>query len=387
MRKIYLDHTATTPLDERVFEAMKPYMLEKFGNASSIHSFGREARAALDESRDTIAKHLGSHASEIFFVSGGTEADNTAIKGTAWAMRKNDKTHVITNKTEHHAVLEPCAFLEENGFAVTYLGVDQFGMVQPEEVRKSIRPDTGLISIMHSNNEVGTINPVKEIAALAKEHGIPFHSDAVQSFGKIPVNTDELGVDLLTISAHKIYGPKGIGALYIHRGTQVDRFMHGGGQERGRRAGTENVSLAVGFAKAAEIMIETRESEYQRLGGLKNVLRNMLAERFPYLLFNGYFSKSLPNILNVSFDNDKFQIDAESMLYSLDLAGIAVTSGSACTSGSMSPSHVLMAMGRSAATARASIRFSMGRSTTEDDLLHAVTKLEEIVKRIGRSKS
>jgi cysteine desulfurase len=387
MRKIYLDHTATTPLDPQVFEAMKPYMLEKFGNASSIHSFGREVRAALDESRDSIAKLLGAHAGEVFFVSGGTEADNTAVKGTAWAMRKNGKSHVITNRTEHHAVLESCAFLEENGFSVTYLEVDQYGMVQPEDVRKAIRPETGLISIIHANNEVGTINPVGDISAIAREHGIPFHSDAVQSFGKLPVNVDELGVDLLTISAHKIYGPKGIGALYIRRGMQVDRFMHGGGQERGRRAGTENVSLSVGFAKAAQLMCEIREAEFQRLGELKNVFRALLMEKFPFIIINGNPDSSLSHILNVSFDNDRFQIDAESMLYNLDLAGIAVTSGSACTSGSMSPSHVLLAMGRSAATARATIRFSMGKSTTEEDLIYAVEKLEEIVKRIGRIKN
>jgi cysteine desulfurase len=386
MRRIYLDHTATTPLDPRVFEAMKPHMLETFGNASSIHSFGREARAALDESRDNIAKLLGAHAGEVFFVSGGTEADNTAVKGVAWAMKRNGKTHVITDKIEHYAILEPCAFLEENGFTVTCLGVDQYGMVQPDDVREAILPETGLISIMHANNEIGTINPIKEISAIAKEHGIPFHSDAVQSFGKLPVNVDELGVDLMTISAHKIYGPKGIGVLYIRKGTTVDRLMHGGGQERGRRAGTENVSLAVGFAKAAELMIESRESEYRRLGKLKVKLKTMLEDKFPSLLFNGHPIDLLSHILNVSFDYAKTPVDAESLLYNLDLAGIAVTSGSACTSGSMSPSHVLLALGRSIPTARTSIRFSMGHSTTEDDLVYTVDKLEEIVKRIGKVK-
>jgi len=370
-----------------VFEAMKPYMLEKFGNASSIHSFGREARAALDESRDKIAKLIDAHAGEVFFVSGGTEADNTAIKGVAWAMRKNGKTHVITDNIEHHAILEPCGFLEENGFTVTYLGVDHYGMVQPDDVRKAILPETGLISIMHANNEIGTINPIQEISSIAKEHGIPFHSDAVQSFGKLPVNVDGLGVDLMTVSSHKIYGPKGIGVLYISKGITVDRFMHGGGQERGRRAGTENVSLAVGFAKAAELMIEFRESEYRRLGGLKIKLRKMLEERFPSLLFNGHPQDSLSHILNVSFDYAKTPVDAESLLYNLDLAGIAVTSGSACTSGSMSPSHVLLALGRTIQTARTTIRFSMGRSTTEDDLVYTVNKLEEIVRRIGGGKT
>ncbi|MFI5252279.1 MAG: cysteine desulfurase family protein [Bacteroidota bacterium] len=387
MKKVYLDHTATTPLDPRVFEAMKPYMLEKFGNASSIHSFGRESRAALDESRDVLAKMLGAQPGEVFFMSGGTEADNTAIKGTAWAVRKTGKNHVITDTSEHYAILEPCAFLEENDFTVTYLDVDNKAMVQPDDVKKAIKPDTGLISIMHGNNEVGTINPIKEIAAIAKEHGIPLHTDAVQTFGKIPVNVDDLGVDLLTISSHKIYGPKGIGALYIRRGTNVDRLMHGGGQERGRRAGTENVSLAVGFGKAAELMSQSRESEFLRLKTLKALLVKLLSSKFPFIIFNGHPTDSLPHILNVSFDSAVIEINGESLLFNLDLAGIAVTSGSACTSGSIGPSHVLLAMGVPDATAKASIRFSMGKSTTEDDLAYTVEKLVEIVRRIGRRKS
>jgi cysteine desulfurase len=384
MRQVYLDHTATTPLDHEVFEAMKPFFLDKYGNASSIHQWGREARAALDESRDAIATFVGAKASEIFFVSSGTEADNFATKGLAWEWEKVGKKHIITSSVEHHAVLETCAFLKEHGFEVSYLPVDTYGMVAPDEVRKAIRKDTALISIMHANNEVGTINPVAEIAKIAHEFAIPFHTDAVQSFGKIPVDVNELGVDLLSLSAHKIYGPKGIGALYIRRGTKIERFMHGGGQERGRRAGTENVPLAVGFAKAAELIVSKREEERKRMEELKKKLRSMIEERFPFVLFNGHPTESLPHILNVSFDSEKIEIDGEALLFNLDLAGIAVTSGSACTSGSMEPSHVLLAMGRDAKTAKATIRFSMGKSTTEEDLQYTVEKLGVIVERIGK---
>ena len=386
MKNVYLDHTATTPLDPRVLDSMKPYLTTHFGNASSIHSFGREARAALDESRDALAKSLRAQAGEVFFTSGGTEGDNAALKGAAWAMRELGKSHVVTNKTEHHAVLESCAFLEENGFSVTYADVDQFGMIDPDEIRRAIKPETGLISIMHANNEVGTINPVKEIALIAKERDILFHSDGVQSFGKLATDVNELGVDLFTISAHKIYGPKGIGALYIRRGTKIDRFMHGGGQERGRRAGTENVALAVGFAKAAELMDEMHTAEYPRLNDLKHHLKTMLEKTFPYILFNGHGEQSLAHILNISFDNARIEIDGESLLFNLDLAGIAVTSGSACTSGNIAPSHVLLAMGRSVQTAKATIRFSLGRSTTLDDLKYTVERLTEIVHMIGIMK-
>ncbi len=388
MRKVYLDHTATTPLDPGVFEVMKPFFLEKFGNASSIHRYGQEAKAALDGSRDVIAAVLGVQAGEIFFVSSGTEADNFALKGIAWEMRNSGrKNHIITNKTEHHAVLDTCKFLQENGFAVTYLSVDEYGMVDPEEVRRAIRPETGLISIVHANNEVGTINPVMEISSIAHEHEIVFHSDAVQTFGKLPIHVHDTGADLLSISAHKIYGPKGIGVLYLRKGVKIERFMHGGGQERGRRAGTENVPLAVGFAEAATLAIRQSDSEQKRLQELNKGLRNMLQERFPYILFNGHPVNSLSHILSVSFDSDKIDIDGESLLFNLDLAGIAVTSGSACTSGSIEPSHVLLAMGRSPKTAQATIRFSMGRSTTEGDIDYTAERLEEIVHRIGKPKT
>lgn len=387
MKRIYLDHTATTPLDPQVLEAMKPYFLEKFGNASSIHSYGQEAKAALDESRDSIAKMIGASSSEVFFVGSGTEADNYALKGAAFALRKSQKkNHIITTRGEHHAVLDTCRYLEEQGFIVTYAEIDRFGGVSPDEITKLITPQTGIISVMHVNNEVATINPISTIGLIAQAHGIVFHSDAVQSFGKISMNVKELHVDLISLSAHKIYGPKGIGVIYIRKGILLERMVHGGGQERGRRAGTENVPLAVGFAKASMLMLSVRETEHGRLQVLKERLQHNLKDRFPSILINGHPSESLPHILNISFDNTKMEIDGESLLLNLDLAGIAVTSGSACTSGSMEPSHVLMAMGRDEATAKATIRFSMGKSTAQEDIDYVVDRLEEIVSRIGSSK-
>jgi cysteine desulfurase len=385
MKRVYLDHTATTPLDPLVYAAMRPYFLEHFGNASSIHHFGREARAALDGSRESIARQIGAKAGELFFVGSGTEADNTAIKGVAMSLKKSSgKAHIIASSVEHHAVLEPCKFLREYGFTVTFLPVDGQGMVNPDDVARAIRSDTALISVMHANNEVGTIQPISEIAALAHEHGILVHSDAVQTFGKIPLTADALGVDLVSISAHKIYGPKGIGAFYLRRGVMLERLIHGGGQERGRRAGTESVPLAVGFAKAAALMEDLSTQENARLHELSARLRSMLQERFQTLLFNGHPDRSLPHIVNVSFDSRRIAIDGEALLFNLDMAGVAVTSGSACTSGSIEPSHVLLAMGRSQDTARATIRFSLGRSTTMDDIEYTVTALQSIVTRIGK---
>jgi cysteine desulfurase len=384
MRHVYLDHTATTPLDPLVLEAMEPFFHETFGNASSIHRFGRESRAALDESRDTLARFLGARASELFFLSGGTEADNAALKGAMWELKKSGKNHIVTDVTEHHAVLETCAYLEGEGFEVTYVPCNSSGMISPDDVRAAIKTTTGIVSVMHANNETGTINPIKEIGEICREKGVLFHSDVVQSFGKLPLNVSEIPVDMLSLSAHKIYGPKGIGAMYIRKGVKIERLMHGGGQERGRRAGTENVAAAVGFARAAELMFESYRNENARLLALKEEMRKMLAEKFPSLIFNGHASKALSHILNVSFDSSKIAVDGEALLFNLDLAGIAVTSGSACTSGSIEPSHVLLAMGRDAAAAKATIRFSMGRSTTREDLIYTVEKLEEVVGRIGK---
>ncbi len=386
MRRVYLDHAATTPLDAEVFEAMEPYFKGRYGNASSLHQYGREARAALDESRETIARLIGARAGEVLFVSCGTEADNFALKGVASEMSARGRNHVITDGAEHHAVLEPCEFLAQNGYPVTVLPVDGAGRVDPAALNDAIRPETGLISVMHANNEVGTINPVSQLARTAKRRDIVVHTDAVQSFGKIPVNVNELGVDALSLSAHKIYGPKGIGALFVRRGVGIGRFMHGGGQERGRRAGTENVPLAVGFARAAVLAHERMEAGMKTFTVLRNRFIAALRERFPYILVNGSGEETLPAIVNISFDSRKIEIDGESLLFNLDLAGVAAASGSACTSGSVEPSHVLLAMGRDMASAKASVRFSMGRATTEGDISYALEVLEEVVGRIGKPR-
>ena len=384
MQRIYLDHTATTPLDKRVLESMEPYFTMKFGNASSIHSFGQESKAALDESRDVIARCIGASSGEIIFTGSGTESDNAAIKGSASAQRRlAGKNHIITGMGEHHAVLASCRALERDGYSVTYLPVDGNGRVSPEDVRAALKESTGLVTIMHANNEVGSVNHLAAIGADLKARRVTFHSDAVQSFGKIALNVDELGVDICSLSAHKIYGPKGIGAMYIRRGTLVDPIIHGGAQERGRRAGTENVPLAVGFARAASLVMEERESEGKRLSELRARFRRLLVERLPSIIINGSDECSLPHILNISFDSKRIRIDGEALLFNLDLAGIAVTSGSACTSGNVDPSHVLLAMGRNVLTAKASIRFSMGRSTTWQDLDNVVHSLCEIVQRTG----
>jgi len=387
MRSVYLDHMATTPLHPLVFEAMKPFFLEEFGNPSSVHSFGRRSRAALDSHRGKIAALLTAQASDLFFMSGGTEANNFLLKGLARSMRKEGKNHIITSKAEHHSVLETCAFLARDGFEVSYLEVDGTGMVDPEDVRSAIRSKTGLISIMHANNEVGTLNPVSEIFNIARENSVCFHSDAVQAFGKIPPDEKGPQADLLSISAHKICGPKGIGGAYIRRGVGLESLLHGGGQERGRRAGTESVALAVGFAEAGALAHTDIESESERLKILKERLRQRIGDIFPSVIFNGHPDKSLPHVLNISFDPRKIEIDGEALLVNLDLEGLAVSSGSACTSGSIKPSHVLLAMGRDVKTALASVRFSMGRSTTGDDLDFAAGALEKVVGRIGSKTS
>jgi cysteine desulfurase len=379
MQRVYLDHTATTPVDPRVFEAMKPYFTENYGNASSVHAEGRLARAALDESRKAVADLFSANAGEVLFVSGGTEANNSALKGVARHMsgQASGRNHILTDAAEHHSVLDSCGSLREAGFDVSLLPVDGYGMVDPGDVRRAITPRTCLISVMHANNETGTINPVGEISRVAREAGVPFHTDAVQAFARMEM----CDADLISASAHKIYGPKGVGALCIRKGVPVDRLLDGGGQERGRRAGTESVPLVVGFASAGSIMWEEREREWARLLDLKLYLRALLEERFPNLLFNGHPSESLPHVLSISFDSRKVDIDGEALLFGLDLAGIAVASGSACTSGSMEPSHVMRAMGRDEKTARSTLRFSMGRSSTRQQLDAAVAALESVVRR------
>ena len=368
-------------MDPRVREAMEPYFGVKFGNPSSIHAFGREARVALEERREVAAKFLSAELGEVFFTSGGTESDNHAIKGVALAARRKGKTHIITSKVEHHAVLHTCNYLEELGFEVTYLPVDRYGRVDPDDLRRNINDRTCLVSIIHGNNELGSLNPIEEIGQITKERGVVFHSDTVQSFGKIPLDVKRLGVDLLSVSGHKIYGPKGIGLLFIRRGIAVDDLLHGGGQERGRRAGTENVLLAAGLARAIQICGERMEEDKKRIGGFRDLFKNKIQERLDSVIINTHPHNSLYNILSLSFDSRRREIDGEVLLLSLDLKGVAVSSGSACTSGSVEPSHVLLAIGHDPRTASASLRFSFGRGNTESDVACAVEVLAEIVER------
>ena len=377
MKRIYLDHAATTPTDPRVLESMLPYFSGAFGNPSSIHSLGQETRAAVEEARHKIASLIGAQSEEIIFTSGGTEADNFAIKGAASA-NKQKGNHVITTSIEHHAVLESCKFLEGQGFGVTCLSVDRNGLVDPDEIRKAITAGTILISVMHANNEVGTVQPIADIGKIAGERGICFHTDAVQTVGHIPVNVNELGIDLLAMSAHKLYGPKGVGALYIRKGTRIDSFMHGGGQERGLRASTENVSGIVGFGKAAEIAQREMDRESKRLTSLRDKLIQGLFERIPEIHLNGHPVQRLPNNVNVSIGF----VEGESMAIGLDMEGIAASTGSACTSHDLEPSHVLLALGLPGVLARGSLRFSLGRETTEEEIGRVLEVLPRIVARL-----
>ncbi|MFH0931696.1 MAG: cysteine desulfurase NifS [Candidatus Zixiibacteriota bacterium] len=376
-RKIYLDHNATTPVHAEVLEAMLPFYKEGFGNASSIHSFGREAKVALEESREKIAKLLNVDPLEIYFTSGGTESDNLAIKGIAWANRKKGN-HIITSQIEHHAILESCKFLEREGFEVTYLPVDNYGLVDPDELKKNIKKETILVSIMYTNNEVGTIEPIEELSKITRENGVYFHTDAVQSTGKIKIDVNKLNVDLLSLSAHKFYGPKGVGAIYIKRGVRLTPLAHGGHHEKARRAGTENVPGIVGLAKALETANRDMEKEDKRLKNLSKRFFEKIKEKISDVYLNGHPELRIPNTLNLSFKG----VEGESIILSLDLKGIAVASGSACTSGSLEPSHVLSAMEVPPDLAQSSLRFSFGRSNTIDDIDYVVEVLPEIVSRL-----
>jgi len=377
MRRVYLDNNATTPTHPEVVKAMVPYYEEVFGNASSIHQFGQQARKAINEAREKLAEFIGAKPEEIVFTSGGTESNNFAIKGVAYA-NENKGKHIITSSIEHLAVLNPCKYLEKQGFRVTYLPVDKYGLVAPADVEKAITKETILITIMHTNNEVGTIEPIVEIGKIAKEKGIYFHTDAVQSIGKIPVNVQELNIDLLSLSGHKIYGPKGIGALYIRKGTRIQPQILGGHHEKNRRAGTENVPGIVGLAKAIEIAKDSMDKESIYLTNLRNRLYNGIIEKIDYVHLNGHPEIRLPNTLNISFEF----VEGESIILNLDMKGIAVSSGSACTSGSLEPSHVLKAMGVDPAVAQGSIRFSLGKDNTEDDINYVLEVLPEIVDRL-----
>ncbi|HUU64244.1 MAG TPA: cysteine desulfurase NifS [Dehalococcoidia bacterium] len=377
MRRIYLDYAATTPTHPEVVEAMLAYLSDVFGNPSSIHSFGQEAKAVVEESRDKIAALVGARSEEIVFTSGGTEADNFAIKGIAYA-NEGKGNHIITTTIEHPAVMETCKFLQKRGFEVTYLPVDSYGLVDPQDVKKAISDKTILISVMHANNEVGTIEPIAEIGKIAREKGIYFHTDAVQAVGHIPVKVDELGIDLLAMSAHKLYGPTGVGALYIRKGAKLIPFMHGGEQERRRRAGTENVPAIVGFGKAAEIAQGEIETEAKRLIYLRDKLIKGLVEQIEHIRLNGHPTQRLPNNVNVSIEF----VEGESMLLNLDLEGIAASTGSACSSSSLEPSYVLLAMGLSHELAHGSLRFSLGRETTEEDIARVLEVLPRIITKL-----
>lgn len=384
MKRVYLDHSATTPVDPAVVEVMIPYFTEIFGNPSSVHQFGREAKVAIEEARKGIADFINAEPSEIIFTSGGTESDNFAIFGVALAGFKSGKNHIITSKIEHHAVLDACIYLQKNGFDVTFLEVGSDGIVDPDDVRRSITPRTCLITIMHVNNEIGTIQPIREIGEIAREHEIPFHTDAVQSFGKIEVDVKSLNVDLLSASAHKIYGPKGVGFLYVRKGVYIEKFHHGGSQEAGRRAGTEAVPLIIGFGKAVEICKERLSYDYEHVRKLREHMVDRTYKSFAgfddVLILNSPLDRTIPHILNFSINSSKIEVDADVLIYGFDLRGVAISNGSACTSGSLKPSHVILALGRDEKTALATVRFSFGRSNTVDDVDYAVEVFAEIVR-------
>lgn len=377
MKRIYLDHSATTPVDSDVASVMMEYMTEKFGNPSSVHSFGREVKKAVGEARDQVSDLIGANAEEIFFTSGGTEGDNLALKGVAFANRERGN-HIITTSIEHHAILYTCDYLEKQGFTVTYLPVDENARVRLEDVAKAITDKTILISVMFANNEVGTLQPIQEIGKLAREKGIYFHTDAVQAAGNYPINVKEYNIDLLTLSGHKFYGPKGIGALYVRRGVQIDAVQHGGGQERSLRAGTENVPGIVGLGKAAAIAKRDMTKKIAHITALRDKLIRGLTEKVPDIKLNGHPVFRMPCSVNFSF----LSVEGESLLLNLDLKGIAASSGSACTSGSLDPSHVLLAMGLPHEFTQGSLRISLGRGNTEEEIDYCLEVIPEIVKRL-----
>ena len=377
---VYMDHNATTPLREEVLEAMLPYLQEEFGNASSLHSFGMRARRAVEAAREKVAAALGAQPREIIFTGCGTESDNQAIKGVVFANRNNRRKgdHVITSRIEHQAVLQTCQYLEKQGFRVTYLPVDKYGVVNPDDVAQAITDRTVLVSVMFANNEVGTIQPIAEIAWVCQERGVTFHTDAVQAVGKLPVDVDKLGVDLLSLSAHKFYGPKGVGALYVRQGVKIDSLLHGGHQEWGRRAATENVAGIVGLGKAIELRLVEMAAEAERLTALRERLYDGIVAQIDHVYLNGHPAERLPGTLNLCFD----YVEGEAIIMGLDLAGVAVSSGSACTSAALEPSHVLLAMGVHPAVAQSSIRFSLGRGNTEEDVETVLETLPPIIERL-----
>lgn len=374
---IYLDNAATTKTAPEVVEAMLPYFSEYYGNASTIYALGNESKKAIIQARETIAESISAKTEEIYFTAGGSESDNWALKATAEAYASKGK-HIITTKIEHHAILHTCEYLEKRGFEVTYLNVDRDGLVDLKELEAAIRPDTILISVMFANNEIGTIEPIKEIGEIARAHGILFHTDAVQAFGQVPINVDELNIDMLSASGHKLNGPKGIGFLYIRKGIKIRSFVHGGAQERSRRAGTENVPGIVGLGAAVERAMRIMDEKAKKEIELRDYLIDRVLKEIPYSWLNGHRTKRLPNNVNFSF----LYIEGESMLIMLDMKGICASSGSACTSGSLDPSHVLLAIGLKHEEAHGSLRLTLSEETTKDDIDFVVDELKKIVERL-----
>ena len=374
---IYLDNAATTKTSEEVVAAMLPYFTEYYGNPSSVYEFASESKKAVSNARRTIAETLGAQENEIYFTAGGSEADNWALKATAEAYQSKGK-HIITTKIEHHAILHTAEYLEKRGFEITYIGVDENGVVKVDELEKAIRPDTILISVMFANNEIGTIQPIKEIGEIAKKHGVLFHTDAVQAYGQLPINVDELHIDMLSSSGHKLNGPKGIGFLYIRKGVKIRSFVHGGAQERKRRAGTENVPGIVGYGKAAEIAAKTMKERTAKEIELRDHLIDRVLAEVPYTRLNGHRTNRLPNNANFSFQF----VEGESLLILLDNNGICASSGSACTSGSLDPSHVLLAIGLPHGIAHGSLRLTLSAETTMEDIDFVVDCIKQIIERL-----
>ncbi|MFZ1979729.1 MAG: cysteine desulfurase NifS [Smithella sp.] len=377
MKKYYLDNAATTPTDPRVLQAMLPCFTEVYGNPSSLHAFGQTAKHLVEEARKTVASFIEASPEEIIFTSGGTEGNNTVVEGIAHARREKGN-HVITSKIEHHSILEPCHFLEKDGFEITLIPVNEYGLVDPDDVRKAITKKTILISIMHANNEIGTIQLLTEISKIARENGIYFHTDAVQTFGHFPISVNELQIDLLSASAHKLYGPKGIGILYVRKGTRIEPILRGGDQERRRRASTHNVPGIVGLGKAVELAKEEVANEIEKLTVLRNMLIDGILTKIEHSRLNGHPTQRLPNNVNISFS----YVDGESMLLKLDMEGIACSTGSACTSSTLEPSHVLSAIGLPLELAHGSLRFSLGRQTTEDNIRYVLEVLPGIISKL-----
>ena len=377
MRQVYLDYSATTPVKEDVVKEMLPYYTKFYGNPSSLYDMGLEAKASIDKARERVAKLINADSREIFFTSCGTEADNWVLEGASDALRRKGN-HIITSRIEHHAILHTCEYLEKHGFEITYLDVDSEGFVHPETLEKAIRPETVLISIMMVNNEIGTIQPIKELAAVAKKHGVLFHTDAVQGLGNVPIDVKDLGVDFLSMSAHKIYGPKGIGALYMRRGIRISTFMHGGAQESKKRAGTENTAGIVGFGKAAEMAMEGLSEHIRHSTDLRNYFWEKIESNISGVHLNGPKDKRHPGNLNISFD----YIEGEAILLLLNGNGISVSTGSACSSKSLAPSHVLDAIGVSITKMNGTIRFTVGDFTTREDIDYVVDVLIKVVERL-----